>query len=539
MTSSVRVGSAVGGDSSVAPHRDGELDLVAHSAGLPSPSIDEHTLMNSETFLEATVAAGARPVSIAASLDGLGACRYCLLRIKGCCDPSQYVASAADEERGVERDEMCGLCLGVLEHCASLRADLRAKLKATNFEGDTYDLSITLPVVCIFRHHILLSHMRAILRAAGVPGEPDCVDVKMVLRWLLSDEISASTIAAQGSKAIEGNISVSAMCEYQGAATSALECLKPHAAGQHNDKRRKLEALPTVSASMVQKALGGADPAECLSVVGGAGLSDHLRRVPGSIATTFIIGRSSIFIRGRYLKLCRTIPQSPWFIDGERRGETSVEELIVDAVSKCYGSPGCSFHAEGREDIDVRMLGTGRPFVVEVRNPRRLFPTNMEVEEAVNTGAGGSVIVQSLERCRSSAMAALQRDAETHRKTYSCICWAKKSLTVADMKSLGAVRDVEVQQKTPVRVLHRRALASRPRLLYWLEAKLINSHYFRLRLSTQGGMYIKEFVHGDLGRTQPSVKSLLGCQADILQLDVEGLEDDNESGATTVGECTS
>ena len=33
----------------------------------------------------------------------------------------------------------------------------------------------------------------------------------------------------------------------------------------------------------------------------------------------------------------------------------------------------------------------------------------------------------------------------------------------------------------------------------------------------------QEFVHGDRGRTTPSVASLLGCDADILQLDVEEL----------------
>jgi len=30
-----------------------------------------------------------------------------------------------------------------------------------------------------------------------------------------------------------------------------------------------------------------------------------------------------------------------------------------------------SFSSGGREDIDVRMLGNGRPFVVELHNPRK------------------------------------------------------------------------------------------------------------------------------------------------------------------------
>ena len=47
---------------------------------------------------------------------------------------------------------------------------------------------------------------------------------------------------------------------------------------------------------------------------------------------------------------------------------------------------------------------------------------------------------------------------------------------------------------------------------------------FQLHLQTQAGTYIKEFVHGDLGRTEPNVGSLLGGTFDILALDVESIE---------------
>lgn len=43
---------------------------------------------------------------------------------------------------------------------------------------------------------------------------------------------------------------------------------------------------------------------------------------------------------------------------------------------------------------------------------------------------------------------------------------------------------------------------------------------FELSLLTSAGTYIKEFVHSDEGRTEPSVGTLLGCKADILSLDV-------------------
>jgi len=44
----------------------------------------------------------------------------------------------------------------------------------------------------------------------------------------------------------------------------------------------------------------------------------------------------------------------------------SVEELSSKPLLEAADGESTSFHASGREDIDARMLGTGRPFVIEV-----------------------------------------------------------------------------------------------------------------------------------------------------------------------------
>jgi hypothetical protein len=51
-----------------------------------------------------------------------------------------------------------------------------------------------------------------------------------------------------------------------------------------------------------------------------------------------------------------------------------------------------------------------------------------------------------------------------------------------------------------------------------------SGRFFTLEMRTQAGTYVKEFAHGDFGRTRPSVGELLGCEADILQLDVTDVE---------------
>jgi tRNA U54 and U55 pseudouridine synthase Pus10 len=74
--------------------------------------------------------------------------------------------------------------------------------------------------------------------------------------------------------------------------------------------------------------------------------------------------------KGTYLKFSRELGQSPWFIDGERVCESSVEEEIKNGIMKKVECDGGVLHAGGREDRDVRMLGNGRPFIIEIINPK-------------------------------------------------------------------------------------------------------------------------------------------------------------------------
>jgi tRNA pseudouridine synthase 10 len=74
-------------------------------------------------------------------------------------------------------------------------------------------------------------------------------------------------------------------------------------------------------------------------------------------------------------------------------------------------------------------------------------------------------------------------------------------------------------------VLHRRSQLVREKQVYRMYAKYVNPHYMVLHVLASAGTYIKELVHGDLGRTTPSVGSILGTECDILQLDVTNVYD--------------
>ena len=50
--------------------------------------------------------------------------------------------------------------------------------------------------------------------------------------------------------------------------------------------------------------------------------------------------------------------------------QESVEEFISEPVLLAAKGVASKFHGSGREDIDARMLGNGRPFVLEISEPK-------------------------------------------------------------------------------------------------------------------------------------------------------------------------
>ena len=152
----------------------------------------------------------------------------------------------------------------------------------------------------------------------------------------------------------------------------------------------------------------------------------------------------------------------------------------------------------------------------------------------------GVGVSSSLQFTSSSSFSGLQGETEEKVKHYGCICWT--SVIIRSDKELreklGCLPwdqeknsdydctnfPLEIKQDTPLRVLHRRSSDTRTRHVLSLSACRIDDHWIRLRMATSAGTYVKEFCHGDCGRTQPSISSLLGGRVDITELDCEGIE---------------
>lgn len=117
----------------------------------------------------------------------------------------------------------------------------------------------------------------------------------------------------------------------------------------------------------------------------------------------------------------------------------------------------------------------------------------------------------------------LKEGEEKKTKEYSALCVSKNPLTQTQIDKLNSCDVLQLNQKTPIRVLHRRPIATRKRKIYRMSAALLGDNHknlFELNVETEAGTYVKEFVHGDFGRTKPSVGDLINDEVDIIALDV-------------------
>jgi tRNA pseudouridine synthase 10 len=260
----------------------------------------------------------------------------------------------------------------------------------------------------------------------------------------------------------------------------------------------------------------------------------------GRVETTI----NSAFVYGRYRKLERGVPQTEWpcrECDGSgRQGETpcdhcegtgylydrSVEGLVAPIVEDVMDGVGATFHGAGREDVDARMLGTGRPFVVEVAEPRRRDVDVDRLESDVNAFAD-AVEVEGLRLAAHTMVERVKRlDAsKTYRAT---VAFDDPVDADALADAASALDGATVEQYTPRRVDHRRANLTRTREVYAVSADLEDPTRATVEIHGAGGLYVKELVSGDDGRTEPSLAGLLGVGARVTALDVLAVTGEDE-----------
>ena len=334
----------------------------------------------------------------------------------------------------------------------------------------------------------------------------------------------------------------------------------------------------------------------------------------------------SHYVYGRYRKLERGIPQTKWPCRAcKGRGcekcdysglqyKSSVQGLIGDPLLDLFGSEEHAFHGMGREDIDVRCLGRGRPFVIELKRPHKRNVDADIIMDAINSSAKDRLEVSDMRPSNRSEVVRVKdtpaeksytiryliepitqteldeltqvmeipsnnQDRNRRRKNhhrrkrpepevkaeidYSSmkkaelveLCEQKglaksgtkdvlieritsfkeETLPLPDrdyvMEIMTNLQGCTLAQRTPERVAHRRADKIRKRMVLETSDPSIEEHengnlVAEFSLRCESGTYVKETVHGDSGRTQPSIASLIKAKCTVEWLDVADIHAD-------------
>lgn len=218
----------------------------------------------------------------------------------------------------------------------------------------------------------------------------------------------------------------------------------------------------------------------------------------------------SVFAYGKYSKFVRGIPQTEW---KEKIFKTSVQGIIEKSLLKAAKSKNTSFHGSGREDIDAKCLGW-RPFIIEVKEPKVRKLDLKKAEKEINKSK--KVNVKELKFAKKMDIRDIK--SANYDKKYRLEVEFEEKLE--NLEKIDELNDIIISQKTPTRVLRRRADKIRKKRVKDIKYKALGENKLEIVAKTEAGLYVKELVSGDDGRTEPSISELIGNKVKSIKLDV-------------------
>ncbi|MDV3278232.1 MAG: hypothetical protein LYZ69_07185 [Nitrososphaerales archaeon] len=220
-----------------------------------------------------------------------------------------------------------------------------------------------------------------------------------------------------------------------------------------------------------------------------------------------------LFFYGRYAKprgvaqrreLCRVCMGKGCESCGQTGFDTSpsVEEKVGRKLVAATGASGAKFTWIGSEDMESAVGGTGRPFVVELKNPRaRKVPKRF-----VAGGRGGRVAVS-----RGRILPSKPTKLPTFRFHTRITAIAIAKINDEELGELAkAFRNATVVFDRP----NERPVS---KTVYSVRAKA-RGRTLMIDAELDGGLPVKRFVSGEL--VSPSVSEVLGIQVRCLRFDI-------------------
>ena len=232
-----------------------------------------------------------------------------------------------------------------------------------------------------------------------------------------------------------------------------------------------------------------------------------------SQATVFVKS-SPIFLSGRYVKTIRGIPQKKDkcqkcsgsgcatcnYIGASQ--SNSVESIIGDRLLDITKGDTAKFSWLGGEDKDSLVLGNGRPFLMQILNPKIRY---LETELIISENGICAVLKQRSPRVSSQL--------PSHFTTKIKITiHAEHDLPDESLATLSNVlENSEVSYKAKSKVVKKK--------IYSLKAEQIDEKTFVLTMIADGGLFIKQFVGGQ-DYIEPSISKIIGMKCECVAFDI-------------------
>ncbi|KAI9281080.1 hypothetical protein BY458DRAFT_430091 [Sporodiniella umbellata] len=447
-------------------------------------------------------------LSVAQALIECGSCSRCILRFLGCSQQTLYAIEEKHIEEYVPR--------------------AFESLVAETYQVNDISLSCTLPVSTLIRNHLLKFYLKDKgLTYTGLDDEGFVKDPKNIFKNFLGEHIEKNS---QYKVDNEAGFRMAVVLDHEASSQEhmILAQLEKPLLKIKTIRQKRRRVVVGDSRQCISYALLKLDPEEAKKVTS----------IPPSVPTekptisSVTFTNTSTYVGGRYLKFSREYSQTPWNVRGAKLTENSVSECF-ELIKIRHKADDAKFCTAGREDANVRMLGTGRPFFLELINPRIPRLTDQEYQELENEinespEHKNSVQVRHLTYIKPKDTKIIKEGEEKKTKKYRALVWLSEPLTdeLTQRINEAGSKVCPIIQKTPVRVFQRRAAIDRPKTIYAASIVRVSdkpeeAHFGVYEMHAQAGTYIKEFVHGDLGRTQPNLANLAGIHsADLLELDV-------------------
>ncbi|KAJ1424204.1 putative tRNA uridine synthase Pus10 isoform [Sesbania bispinosa] len=402
----------------------------------------------------------------------LGICVRCIFRVFGVqgrvyASPSLSPSLFSSTVEEGPTDKLCNLCLGILQFTfcndsgvvqkkddlAVLIADM---IKQERYQFDSFSLEVSIPPIILDNDNYLRSYMKT--KYGSQPwfqekSHNECVSAKDALKFSLVSPLE---------KLLECKSSMSSFrIRLTYSHTKASKEGEKYSDGAESCKRRKTGESNLAGEKPFGSSIENESSDCCKFLLETANEPCHF---------TYFCYRAPLYFGGRYLKYSRNVSQTRWIIDDERMGEASVEEIIGGNILQACQADSFKFHAAGREDIDVRMLGPGRPFLVELQNTRHI-PSELfvkDIEKLINNMENKLVRVKNLKLVGSDGWDLMREGEAEKQKQYAALVWISRPLKDEDFHCLSSLNDLKVLQRTPIRVLHRRSPLEREKIIHWL-----------------------------------------------------------------------